>query len=48
VQTDKVGSWYNDERAVILAIQASPDNSVEVVDAIGRSLPRFRQELRRR
>jgi len=46
VQTDKVASWYNDERAVILAIQRQPGtNSVEVVDAVRALLPRFRQEL---
>jgi HAE1 family hydrophobic/amphiphilic exporter-1 len=46
VQTDKVASWYNDERAVILAIQRQPGtNTVEVVDAIRALLPRFRQEL---
>jgi hydrophobic/amphiphilic exporter-1 (mainly G- bacteria), HAE1 family len=46
VQTDKVASWYNDERAVILAIQRQPGtNTVEVVDAIRTLLPRFRQEL---
>src|SRR3989449_5708990 len=44
VQTDKVASWYNDERAVILAIQRQPGtNSVEVVDAIRALLPRCRQ-----
>src|SRR3989441_1035032 len=46
VQTDKVASWYNDERAVILAVQRQPGtNPVEVVDAIRALLPRFRQEL---
>jgi hydrophobic/amphiphilic exporter-1 (mainly G- bacteria), HAE1 family len=46
VQTDKVASWYNDERAVILAIQRQPGtNTVEVVDAIRALIPRFRQEL---
>jgi HAE1 family hydrophobic/amphiphilic exporter-1 len=46
VQTDKVASWYNDERAVILAIQRQPGtNTVEVVDAIRTLIPRFRQEL---
>src|SRR3989454_91807 len=46
VQTDKVASWYNDERAVILAIQRQPGtNTVEVVDSIRALLPRFRQEL---
>src|SRR3989442_2735829 len=42
VQTDKVASWYNDERAVILAIQRQPGtNTVEVVDAIRALLPKF-------
>src|SRR2546425_5270419 len=46
VQTDKVASWYGDERAVILAVQRQPGtNTVEVVDAIRALLPRFRQEL---
>src|SRR5574341_1030929 len=46
VQTDKVASWYNDERAVVLAIQRQPGtNTVEVVDAIRKLLPTFRQEL---
>jgi len=46
VQTDKVASWYNDERAVILAVQRQPGtNTVEVVDAIRALLPRFRAEL---
>src|SRR2546430_4922536 len=46
VQTDKVASWYNDERAVILGIQRQPGtNSVEVVDAIPALMTRFRQEL---
>ncbi len=46
VQTDKVASWYNDERAVVLAVQRQPGtNAVEVVDAIRSVLPRFRQEL---
>ncbi|HEY3065737.1 MAG TPA: multidrug efflux RND transporter permease subunit [Methylomirabilota bacterium] len=46
VQTDKVASWYNDERAVILAIQRQPGtNTVEVVDAIKALLPTFRVQL---
>jgi HAE1 family hydrophobic/amphiphilic exporter-1 len=46
VQTDKVASWYNDDRAVILAIQRQPGtNTVEVVDRIRELLPKFRQEL---
>jgi HAE1 family hydrophobic/amphiphilic exporter-1 len=46
VQTDKVASWYNRERAVVLAIQKQPGtNSVEVVDRIRALLPAFRLEI---
>jgi len=43
VQNDKVASWYNDTRAVVLAIQRQPGtNTIEVVDAVKRLLPVFR------
>ncbi|MBP1777598.1 MAG: acriflavin resistance protein, partial [candidate division NC10 bacterium] len=46
VQTDKVASWYNGERAVVLAIQRQPGtNTVEVVDAIRTLLPTFRAQI---
>ncbi|MBI4269771.1 MAG: efflux RND transporter permease subunit [Candidatus Rokubacteria bacterium] len=46
VQTDKVASWYNDERAVVLAIQRQPGtNTVQVVDSIRALLPHFRAQL---
>ncbi len=46
VQTDKVASWYNNERAVVLAIQKQPGtNTIEVVDSINRILPAFRAQL---
>ena len=46
VQTDKVASWYNDERAVVLAIQKQPGtNTIEVVDSINKILPAFRAQL---
>jgi HAE1 family hydrophobic/amphiphilic exporter-1 len=46
VQTDKIASWYNGDRAVILAIQRQPGtNTVEVVDAIKTILPTFRLQL---
>ncbi len=46
VQTDKVASWYNGVRAVVLAIQRQPGtNTVEVVDAIRQLLPTFRAQI---
>ena len=46
VETDKVASWFNDERAVVLAVQRQPGtNTIEVVDAIRALLPSFRQQL---
>ncbi len=46
VQTDKVASWYKDERAVVLAIQRQPGtNTIEVVDSIKKILPAFRAQL---
>ena len=46
VQTDKVAGWYNDTRAIILAIQRQPGtNTVKVVDAIKQLLPTFQAQL---
>jgi len=46
VQTDKVASWYNGDRAVILAVQRQPGtNTIEVVDAIKAVLPQFRLQM---
>ena len=46
VQTDKVASWYNGERAIVLAIQRQPGtNTVEVVNAIRQLLPTVRADL---
>jgi len=46
VQTDKVASWFNDDRAVVLAIQRQPGtNTIEVVDAVLALLPVFRAQL---
>ncbi|HYM01172.1 MAG TPA: efflux RND transporter permease subunit [Blastocatellia bacterium] len=46
VQNDKVASWFNDDRAVVLAVQRQPGtNTVEVVDNIRKLLPVFRQQL---
>jgi HAE1 family hydrophobic/amphiphilic exporter-1 len=46
VQTDKVASWFNDDRAVVLAVQRQPGtNTIEVVDAIRKLMPVFKQQL---
>jgi len=46
VENDKVASWYNNDRAVVLAIQRQPDaNTVEVVDSIKAKLPQFRAQI---
>jgi hydrophobic/amphiphilic exporter-1 (mainly G- bacteria), HAE1 family len=43
VQTDKVASWYNDTRAVILAVQKQPNtNTIQIVDDIKTMFPNFR------
>jgi HAE1 family hydrophobic/amphiphilic exporter-1 len=46
VENDKLASWRNDTRAIVLAIQRQPGtNTVEVVDAIRVLLPTFRAQL---
>ncbi len=46
VENDKVASWFNNERAVVLAIQRQPDaNTVAVVDAVRERLPAFRAQV---
>ena len=46
VENDKVASWYNNTRAIVLAIQRQPGtNTVEVVDSIKRLLPTFRAQM---
>jgi hydrophobic/amphiphilic exporter-1 (mainly G- bacteria), HAE1 family len=46
VQTDKVASWFNDDRAVVLAVQRQPGtNTIEVVDGVRALMPVFRQQL---
>ncbi|MBM4135790.1 MAG: efflux RND transporter permease subunit [Nitrospira sp.] len=46
VENDKVASWYNDTRAIVLAIQRQPGtNTVEVVDSIKSLLPTFRAQM---
>ncbi|MDD3293741.1 MAG: efflux RND transporter permease subunit [Geobacteraceae bacterium] len=46
VENDKVASWFNNTRAVVLAVQRQPGtNTIEVVDAIKGLLPGFRSQL---
>jgi hydrophobic/amphiphilic exporter-1 (mainly G- bacteria), HAE1 family len=46
VENDRVASWYNDERAIILAIQRQPGtNTVQVVDTIKNLLPTLREQI---
>jgi HAE1 family hydrophobic/amphiphilic exporter-1 len=46
VENDKIASWFNNDRAVVLAIQRQPDaNTVAVVDAVRAKLPQFRAQV---
>ena len=40
VENNKIASWFNDDRSIVLAIQRQPDaNTVAVVDAVKDRLP---------
>ncbi len=46
VQNDKVASWFNGTRAIVLSIQRQPGaNTVEVVDNIKKMLPQLRSQI---
>jgi HAE1 family hydrophobic/amphiphilic exporter-1 len=46
VENDRVASLYNNERAIVLAVQRQPDaNTVAVVDAVKDKLPMFRAQV---
>jgi HAE1 family hydrophobic/amphiphilic exporter-1 len=46
VENDKIASWYNTTRSIVLAIQRQPGtNTVEVVDSIRKLLPNFRAQM---
>jgi HAE1 family hydrophobic/amphiphilic exporter-1 len=46
VQNDKVASWFNNVRAVVLSIQRQPGaNTVQVVDDIKKILPQLREQI---
>jgi hydrophobic/amphiphilic exporter-1 (mainly G- bacteria), HAE1 family len=46
VENDKIATWYNDSRAIVLAIQRQPDaNTVSVVDMVRTQLPLMRAQV---
>src|SRR4051812_39872720 len=46
VQNDKVASWFNNVRAVVLSIQRQPGaNTVQVVNEIKKILPQLREQI---
>ncbi len=46
VQNDKVASWFNNRRAIVLAIQRQPGtNTIEVVNAIKAVLPQLEAQI---
>ena len=46
VENDKIATWFNDARAIVLAIQRQPDaNTVEVVDLVRDRLPVLRAQV---
>ena len=46
VENDKIATWFNDSRAIVLAIQRQPDaNTVAVVDMVRAKLPAMRAQI---
>jgi multidrug efflux pump subunit AcrB len=46
VENNLVASWYNNRHAIVLAIQRQPgSNTIKVVDAIKRVIPKFMENL---
>ena len=46
VENDKIATWFNDSRAIVLAIQRQPDaNTVAVVDMVRDKLPGMRAQV---
>ena len=49
VENDKIASWLNGDRSIVLGIQKQPDaNTVAVVDPILAKLPVLRAQIRPR
>src|SRR5258705_474938 len=46
VQNERIASWFNNRRGIVLAIQRQPGvNTVEVVDKIRQLMPSFRAQI---
>src|SRR3989442_1748911 len=46
VENDKIASWFNNDRAIVLASQRQPDaNTVAVVDAVRARLPQYQASI---
>ena len=46
VENDKIASWFNQNRGIVLAIQRQPGtNTIEVVDSIKKLLPSLRHQI---
>src|SRR5258707_1234359 len=46
VENDKIASWFNNDRAIVLAVQRQPDaNTVAVVDSVRARLPQDRASI---
>ncbi len=46
VENNRIASYFNDARAIVLAIQRQPDaNTVEVVDMVRNRLPAMRAQV---
>jgi HAE1 family hydrophobic/amphiphilic exporter-1 len=46
VENDQIASYFNNERAIVLAIQKQPDaNTVAVVDSVKSRLPSYRAQV---
>src|SRR5207244_9901596 len=46
VENDKIASWLNDDRSIVLGIQKQPDaNTVAVVDSLLAKLPALRAQI---
>lgn len=46
VENDKVASWFNRTRAIVLGVQRQPgSNTIEIVDAINKIMPSLRAQI---